>query len=145
MREEVASHTPLLVMVSLLAIDRSLVIIPKISGSLSFISSGILARHIAKKSFKDVSITSRMLFGISIVDIICSFVCYFLSSWMAPRGTLPYAVGNTATCNFQGFVFVFSLIYFATAYAELSVICELNEMIVNKKSKWLLCSFFSSS
>jgi hypothetical protein len=111
-------------MVNYKALERSLVILPKISGTLSCIGSGLLARHIAKKGFKDVSLTSRMLFGISIVDIIGSFFAYVLGSWMAPRNTLTYSAGNTATCSFQGFVLVFNLIYFATAYAELAAICE---------------------
>ncbi len=46
---------------------------------------------------------------------------------MAPRGTLPYAAGNVATYSFQGFVFVFELVYFATAYTELAAICECEE------------------
>lgn len=111
-------------MVNYIAIDRSLVILPKITGALSCIGSGLLARHVAKKGLKDASLTSHMLFCISIVDFVSSFFAYFLGSWMAPRGTLTYSAGNVATCNFQGFVFVFELVYFATAYAELAAICE---------------------
>jgi hypothetical protein len=117
-------------MVNYLALNRSLVILPKISGILSCIGSGLLARHITKKGFKDVSLTSRMLLGISIVDILGSFVAYFLGSWMAPRGTLTYSAGNTATCSFQGFVLVFNLVYFATAYAEMAAICEYVENLI---------------
>ncbi len=111
-------------MVNYTAIDRSLVILPKITGVLSCIGSGLVARHIAKKGLKDVSLTSTMLFLMSIVDIISSFFAYVLSSWMAPRESLPYATGTVATCSFQGVVFVFSLIYFATAYAQLAALCE---------------------
>ena len=111
-------------MVNLHAIERSWVILPKISGTLSCIGSALVGRHIAKKGLKEASLTSHMLFCISIVDFICSFFVYFLSSWMAPRGTLPYAAGNQATCNVQGFMFVFELAYFATAYAELAAICK---------------------
>lgn len=117
------------------AIERSLVILPKISGALSCIGSGLLARHVAKKGLKEASLTSHMLFCISIVDFISSFFAYFLSSWMAPRGTLPYAAGNVATCSFQGFVFVFELVYFATAYTELAAICECKEE--NLSCYWL--------
>jgi len=113
-------------MVNYMALTRALVILPKISGVLSIIGSGLLARHLAKKGLKEVSLTSHMLLHISIVDIISSFFAYFLSSWLAPKGSMPYAAGNMATCTFQGAVFVFSLIYFATSYAELSAICEYN-------------------
>lgn len=118
-------------MVNYYALDRSLVILPKISGILSIIGSGLLARHVARKGFKDASLSSRMLFGISTVDIISSFFVHFLSSWMAPRGSgLTFAAGNIATCSFQGFVLVFDLIFFATAYSELAIICEHIEDII---------------
>ena len=117
-------------MVNLHAIDRSLVILPKISGALSCMGSALLARHVAKKGLTEASLTSHMLFCISIVDFVSSFFAYFLSSWMAPRGSLTYSAGNVATCNFQGFVFVFQLIYFATAYAELAAICECVQKIL---------------
>ena len=113
------------------AIERSWVILPKISGALSCIGSALVGRHIAKKGLKEVSLTSHMLFRISIVDFICSFFVYFLSSWMAPRGTLPYAAGNQATCDVQGFMFVFELTYFATAYAELAAICKFREIMLS--------------
>ena len=113
------------------AIGRSWVILPKISGTLSCIGSALVGRHIAKKGLKEVSLTSHMLFRISIVDFICSFFVYFLSSWMAPRGTLAYAAGNQATCDVQGFVFVFELIYFATAYTELAAICECHQKMLS--------------
>eukprot|EP00984_Skeletonema_dohrnii_P010008 scaffold3867_cov115-Skeletonema_dohrnii-CCMP3373.AAC.8 len=118
MIEEKINHN----MVNYMALTRALVILPKISGVLSIIGSGLLARHVAKKGLKEVSLTSHMLLHISIVDIISSFFAYFLSSWLAPKGSMPYAAGNMATCTFQGAVFVFSLIYFATAYAELAAI-----------------------
>jgi hypothetical protein len=104
------------------ALERSLVILPKISGSLSCIGSALIARHIAAKNIKEVSLASKILFGISIVDIIDSFFAYVLGSWMAPRGTLTFAVGNFTSCGVQGFVHVFGIVYLATAYTELSIV-----------------------
>jgi len=106
------------------ALERSLVILPKISGSLSCIGSALIARHIAAKNIKEVSLASKILFGISIVDIIDSFFAYVLGSWMAPRGTLTFAVGNFTSCGVQGFVHVFGIVYLATAYTELSIVCK---------------------
>ena len=119
-------------MVNLHAIDRSLVILPKISGALSCIGSALVGRHIAKKGLKEASLTSHMLFRISIVDFISSFFAYFLSSWMIPRESgIPYAAGNQATCDVQGFMFVFQLVYCATAYAELAAICEFRKIMLS--------------
>lgn len=106
------------------ALERSIVILPKISGSLSCIGSGLIARHIAKKGLKDVSLASKILFGISIVDIIDSFFAYVIGSWMAPRDTMTFAVGNFTSCGVQGFVHVFGIVYLATAYTELSIVCK---------------------
>ena len=107
------------------ALERSIVILPKISGSLSCIGSALIARHIAKKGLKDVSLASKILFGISIVDIIDSFFAYVLGSWMAPRVSgMTFAVGNFTTCGVQGFVHVFGIVYLATAYTELSIVCK---------------------
>ena len=119
-------------MVNYTAIDRSLVILPKISGALSCTGSALVGRHIAKKGLKDASLTSHMLFCISIVDFVSSFFAYILSSWMVPRGSgIPYSVGNQATCDLQGFMFVFQLVYCATAYAELAAICEFREIMLS--------------
>eukprot|EP00985_Skeletonema_marinoi_P029339 scaffold27615_cov139-Skeletonema_marinoi.AAC.6 len=78
-------------MLNYYALDRSLVILPKISGVLSIIGSGLLARHVAKKGLKEFMACSKGIYAI------CS-----------------------RKHTFQGAVFVFSLIYFATAYAELA-------------------------
>lgn len=101
-------------------------IIPKCTGALSMISSTLLARHIiTKKKWGDVSLTNKILFAISIVDIIYSFFVSFLSTWMVPRGASHHAslaAGTTATCTAQGFIAVFSMSYFATAYTALAVL-----------------------
>jgi hypothetical protein len=110
-----------------LAIRRSFAIIPKFGGVISIIGSTLLARHIItpkKKPWGGVPLTGRMLFWISIVDIIVSFFVYFMSTWMAPRGSLglPFAAGITRTCTAQGFILLFGMTYFATTYSALAVL-----------------------
>ena len=63
---------------------RSFEIIPKFTGVLSMTGSTLLARHIiTKKKWGDVSLTNKILFWISIVDIIDSFFVYFFTPWNA--------------------------------------------------------------
>lgn len=106
---------------------KAIAIIPKFGATLSIISSGFLARHISKKGLRDVSLQSIMMFFISIMDIIGSFFGNFLSTWMVPsdlpRGYgAPFAAGNMATCEAQGFFVVMSRVYFAIAYTELAAL-----------------------
>lgn len=123
-------------MVNFSAVFLSFELIPKFTGTLSMIGSVLVARHIiTKKKWGDVSLTNKILFGISIVDIICTFFTCFLSTWMVPRGASAsskydtsikhhalLAAGTTGTCSAQGFFAVFSMSYFATAYTALAVL-----------------------
>ena len=112
-------------MINYNAVVCSLEIIPKFTGVISMTASTLLARHIiTKKKWGDISLTNKILFCISIVDIISSFFVDFLSSWMAPRETpnSSFAAGTTGTCSAQGFISVFSLVYFATSYTALAVL-----------------------
>ena len=52
------------------------------------------------------------------------YFCIDMKTWMVPRGQAPFAVGNQATCDAQGFFVTFHFIYFATAYTELALLCE---------------------
>lgn len=50
---------------------------------------------------------------------------YFMTTWMIPRGQDgPFAVGNQATCDAQGFFTTYHFIYFVTAYTLLGILCE---------------------
>jgi len=99
-----------------IAIETSLVIISKIGGAISLISSFILGRYIlkSKPTWREISLTNMMLFCISVENIMTSFFGYFMGSWMVgsdSRGylsygfkdswTRPLAAGNTATCTAQ--------------------------------------------
>ena len=93
------------------------------------ISSILLAMHILKKKWADISLVSMMLFGISVMDIIGSFIGYFMGLWMSGEGMLfirsgPLLAGNTQTCTAQGFIVTFTLTYFVTAYTGLGALCE---------------------
>lgn len=99
-----------------IAIETSLIIISKIGGAISFISSLILGRYIlkSKPTWREISLTNVMLFCISVENVMTSFFGYFMGSWMVgsdTRGflsygfkdswTRPLAAGNTATCTTQ--------------------------------------------
>ena len=111
------------------SMEVSLQILMKIGGVISCISSFILARHILKKKWADISLVSMMLFGISVMDIIGSFIGYFMGLWMSGEGMLfirsgPLLAGNTQTCTAQGFILLLSSTYFVTAYTGLGALCE---------------------
>lgn len=105
-------------------------ILPKFGAVLSITSSFFLARdvyikhrqHMTKHDAIKIPLTSAMLFQISINDIFGSFFSYFMSTWMMPIGTAPFAVGNQATCDAQGYFTTFHFIYFVTAYTELALL-----------------------
>jgi hypothetical protein len=67
-----------------------------------------------------------MLFWISIIDIIASFFAFFMGTWMVPRGNakigILYTAGTTGTCTAQGFILLYSMVYFATSYTALAIL-----------------------
>ena len=104
-------------------------ILMKIGGVISCISSFLLAKHILKKKLADISLTSIMLLGISIMDMIGSFFGYFMGLWMGGEGIFvirsgPLLAGNTQTCTAQGFILHLASTYFVTAYTGLGALCE---------------------
>ena len=111
------------------SIEVSWQILMKIGGAISCISSFVLATHILKKKWADISLTSSLLLGISVMEIIGSFFTYVMGLWMAGEGIFlirsgPLLAGNTQTCTAQGFFLTFTLTYFVTAYAGLGALCE---------------------
>jgi hypothetical protein len=91
-------------------------IIQRITGSASVIASTCLALHILR-SHDGLSTTyHRLVFGLSGADILFS-LAHVLSSTMVPKELnyfVPYAQGNTATCDAQGF-----LVFAGTGVANL--------------------------
>jgi hypothetical protein len=80
------------------------------SGSISFIASILLVTHILRSHECLSSTYHRLIFGLSCADIISSF-CFALSSTMTPKEMsylIPFASGNIATCDAQGFLMTFA-------------------------------------
>ena len=104
-------------------------ILMKIGGTISCISSFLLARHILRKKWVDINLTSMLLLGISVMGIIGSFFTYVMGLWMGGEDIWfidsgPLLAGNTQTCTAQGFFLTFTTTYFVTAYTGLGALCE---------------------
>jgi hypothetical protein len=77
---------------------------------ISFMVSMMLVTHILRSHEYLSSTYHRLIFGLSAGDIISSFG-YALSSIMAPKEMsylVPFAIGNIATCDAQGFLIWFA-------------------------------------
>jgi hypothetical protein len=77
-----------------------------ISAPISFIASILLVVHILRSHECLSSTYHRLIFGLSAADIISSFG-FALASSMAPKEMsylVPFASGNIATCDAQGFL-----------------------------------------
>ncbi|KAL7526275.1 hypothetical protein ACHAWF_001706 [Thalassiosira exigua] len=123
---------------------KSYLIIPKFGAVVSIAASSFLARDIIRKWYakKPVPLSNSVIFGISIVNIVGTFFGWFMTSWMIPRGDAPFAAGNQATCNAQGFFVSMSYIYYVTAYTGLAALYWLavaNEGYTRKK--WIKAIF----
>lgn len=112
---------------------KSYLISGKIVSVPSIVASIFLARDIIQKYIKQnhVALTSLILLGISVVNIVGSIFGWFMTSWMVPKGDAPYAAGNIASCNAQGFFVSLQFIYFVSAYTELAILYYL---IVKRRS-----------
>lgn len=82
----------------------TIAITPKCTSSLSMIcSSFIIYEVLCDQKRGRSSAIQRALLGMSSIDIMASFG-WWLSTWAVPRGTFALSAGNTASCNFQGFL-----------------------------------------
>lgn len=85
-------------------LDLALAIIPKVGASLSIPSSMfIIWEAVSDHRRGKGTAIQRALVGMSSMDVAASFA-WFLSTWAVPEGTAPLSRGNTASCNFQGFL-----------------------------------------
>lgn len=89
-------------------------ILPKFTGTLSFIGSASIiwdiiqkwkvARRTSNELFP-ISMKFKILLSLSVADLVSSFFGHFLSTWMVPQDTSPeyvaLAAGNQATCVVQ--------------------------------------------
>eukprot|EP00934_Nitzschia_sp_Nitz4_P007775 Nitzschia sp. Nitz4//scaffold55_size114948//6166//7777//NITZ4_003880-RA/size114948-exonerate_est2genome-gene-0.139-mRNA-1//-1//CDS//3329554467//7765//frame0 len=80
-------------------------ILPKIGATLSIPSSlFIIFESIEDHRHGKGTAIQRALVGMSFVDV-CASSAWWSSTWLLPRDSgMPMAVGNQATCNFQGFL-----------------------------------------
>ncbi|KAG7337964.1 hypothetical protein IV203_032097 [Nitzschia inconspicua] len=93
-------------MTAILAIDKALALVPKVTGSLSLMGSIFVVQDVARDEKKRTeSVYHRIMMGLSIFSGISS-VTNFLSTWPIPAyqsDTVFLATGTTATCTAQGF------------------------------------------
>lgn len=83
----------------------ALAIVPKISAVLSIAGSGWIILDVLNDKEKQELVYHRILFMFSAIDITAT-IGLFLTTWPMPRETPNTwgAVGNTASCEFQGFL-----------------------------------------
>ncbi len=92
-------------------------ILNRISGSISIIASALLVIHILRSPEGLSTTYHRLMFGISITDILYSSA-FCLGSLMVPKELdymTPGAQGNVGTCTFQGFL-IFVGVYISAYY-----------------------------
>lgn len=89
---------------------KAIAIAPKFPALLSIFGSSFIVLHVTYARQGKRSTHHRILLGMSICDVFVSLV-FFLGTWPIPRGSPNAfaAIGNQATCNFQGFFSQFSL------------------------------------
>lgn len=95
----------------------SLAIIPKITSALSIIGSCLIIYHISRKrkTQRDAQreVYHRILFALSTCDLLGS-IGYFASTWSIPKddpqSLVVFNVGNTLSCNVQGFTLQFGTV-----------------------------------
>lgn len=94
------------------------VILPKITGMISVISSAILAKLMISSPNKKPY--HRLLLNISFADILSSSIVHVAGSWLMPQGTAPLSRGNLATCDAQGFLVQIIIVVIPYLNASLS-------------------------
>jgi len=89
---------------------KAIAIAPKFPALLSIFGSSFIVLHVTYARKGKRSTHHRILLGMAICDVFVSIV-FFLGTWPIPRGSPNAfaAIGNQATCNFQGFFSQFSL------------------------------------
>ena len=84
--------------------QKSLAILPKISGTMSFLGSTYIFQDVARSKRRRSKPYNRLILALSTFDIMASVV-NIMSTWPIPEGTpgVYAAVGTTGTCTAQGF------------------------------------------
>lgn len=81
-----------------------LAVLPKVSGTLSFIGSSIIFQDVIRNKKRRNTVYSRLMLGLSTFDVMASIV-NIMSTWSIPSDVpnLFGSSGTTATCTAQGF------------------------------------------
>jgi len=88
---------------------KALAIVPKCTGLLSMIGSGIIIFDVLRTPKKRKQTYPRIMLAMSCFDFVTSFM-YALSTWPIPADSgVLYASDTTGTCTFQGFFIQLSL------------------------------------
>ena len=84
------------------------VVVSMISGLISTLASLTIIIMIRRSNLKLSTIYRRLIFGLSISDLIQSS-CQVLSALLMPKGTMWMAIGNEITCDIIGFTSNFGI------------------------------------
>ncbi|KAL7551768.1 hypothetical protein ACHAWF_014964 [Thalassiosira exigua] len=104
---------------------KSIAIVPKVGGFLSLIACTAIIRDVFIKwrRKKHISLSSVIVFCITVADWLFSLFCPFLSTWMMPANSWAYlASGTDQTCTAQGFIKTFTTVASMGYYAELMIL-----------------------
>jgi len=129
------------------ALQKSLVIIPKITGLMSVFGSIAIIRDLLKGPRAErKKITSKVLIAMNICDLLCTSIAHVIGTWFVPKGTGFWSAGNEHTCDIQGWAQVLFYPYALVYNAVLSIIFLLivcyswSEEDFRKWSYFILCA-----
>jgi len=129
------------------AFEKSLVIIPKITGMMSILGSIAILRDLLKgPRAKLEQITSKVLIAMNISDLLVTSISHVIGTWFVPKGTGFWSAGNEHTCDIQGWSNVLFYCYAMAYNAAMSIVFLLivryswNEGDFRKWSYVILCS-----
>ena len=134
------------------AIEKSFVILPKITRLNSILCSIALIRDLIKgPRAKREQMSSKVLIAMNISDLLVTSIMHVIGTWFAPKGTVFWSSVNEHTCDIQGWSGIlfgsFALGYNATlSIATLSIVFLLlvcyswSEEDFRKWSYIILCS-----
>merc|ERR1711957_630629 len=85
------------------ALEKSIVIIPKITGLISMLCSVAIIRDLIKgPRAKREQMTSKVLIAMNISDLLATSIVHVIGTWFIPKGTAFWSAGNEHTCDIQG-------------------------------------------
>jgi len=129
------------------AYDKSLVIIPKITGLISILGSIAILRDLIKgPRAKRERMSSKVLIAMNISDLLSTSILHVIGTWFVPKGTGFWSAGNEHTCDIQGWSDVLFYYYALVYNAALSIVFLLSvryswdEEDFRKWSYFILCS-----